>query len=34
MPKMSDGESGRTDTAVGTQLTTLVPTFDPSKDSL
>ena len=34
MASTSDGEGGRTDTGVSTQLTTLVPTFDPSKDSL
>ena len=34
MSAMSDAESGRTETGVGTHLTTLVPTFDPSKDNL
>ena len=34
MSSASDGDGGRTETGVGTTLTTLVPTFDPSKDNL
>ena len=34
MSSMSDGDSSGTTTGVGTQLSTLVPSFDPSKDTL
>ena len=34
MSSPSDSDGGRTDTGVGNNLTTLVPTFDPSKDNL
>eukprot|EP00435_Cladocopium_sp_Y103_P019828 s1610_g4.t2 len=34
MSQASDGAGERTETGVGSQLTTLVPTFDPAKDSL
>ena len=34
MSAASDGDGGGTTTGVGNSLTTLVPTFDPSKDSL